>query len=287
MTNIGHSQETGLVYAGTTSNWGHVMAQQPLVLAAQLVGRNFSIGDLGNPVFEMPGMIFLDDAFDPVTRVRKGRLYKQFGSQPQPWYLAQPGTSNPPVERMFTWGQFSLDTELKELKVIDPILVLGSGEDKTFWDLISIERAIDSTAIVFLRARQSLGLLPEIDYSLVPDAFVEHLSQRVDVLLRDIRTASDESIVDSSREVMTCLLSAKLNVGGGVKKGKDLGQLVALLEESTPRASTASLAHVIARLHPRRKLAEVHQGFRRVDSQDAELSVNAVSFVLKEFGWAK
>jgi hypothetical protein len=106
-------------------------------------------------------------------------------------------------------------------------------------------------------------------------------------LLHDIRTASDVSIIDSSREAMTCLLAAKFHQDGKATEKKDLGALVKMMEEDRPGDSVAGLANVIARLHSRRKVAEAYRALRSVDSQDAELTVNAVSYVIKEFKWTK
>ncbi len=133
---------------------------------------------------------------------------------------------------MGTWGQFNCVEELEGRDVVNPIVVLGSGNGKTFWYFVSVEASIDMTAVVFLRSRQSLGLLPELNYDAVPAEFSERLRERMHVLLHDIRAASDVSIIDSSREAMTCLLAAKLHQDGKETEKKDLGVLVKIMEEN-------------------------------------------------------
>lgn len=133
-----------------------------------------------------------------------------------------------------------------------------------------------------------MGVLPDVDYRHIEDPYHELLKHQFSILLRDIHTASAESIVDSSREAMTALLSTYLRQNGFDTRKRDLRDLVTLYEEKfNGRSITSAAGFLVGRLHPRRKSVEQQtRRLRTLDDRDAELAVSCVATVIKELGWS-
>ena len=68
--------------------WGHAVWPSPVVIPAEIVtepeGRLHS-EDRRNPVAD--GIVFREDSFDPVTRIRRGRFYQVGNRQPSDWHV--------------------------------------------------------------------------------------------------------------------------------------------------------------------------------------------------------
>jgi hypothetical protein len=76
-----------LYYEGA-SNYGHGIWPSPVVSVATLIQSEVdrrSISPSGDLM--RVGMVFREDSFDPVTRIRRGRLYCKSQNQPDTWYV--------------------------------------------------------------------------------------------------------------------------------------------------------------------------------------------------------
>ena len=86
MKTIGFDTTNFLVYEDNTF-LGHPLWPSPSLLPATIVGeRNNDLTPLDNNRHEYPPFLFLDDGYDPTSRIRKGKIYEKFKSvQPYPW----------------------------------------------------------------------------------------------------------------------------------------------------------------------------------------------------------
>lgn len=68
----------------------------------------------------------------------------------------------------------------------------------------------------------------------------------------------------------------------------DLSALVRRARDEFGLAAAAGVAEMIARLHPRGKANEQEtKGYRLAQEEDADASVHAIGFILRELGWAQ
>lgn len=88
-TAIGIDQNTSLFYEGSLSLYGHAIWPSPFMSIAAHVGALSDWKrDLGIVRIENAPMLFREDSFDPVARVRRGRLYTRRASEnPAPWHV--------------------------------------------------------------------------------------------------------------------------------------------------------------------------------------------------------
>src|SRR5689334_21480833 len=85
-----------LYYEGTHSRFGHAIWPMPAVSIATVLRSDVNIATklpASDFINEAP-MIFREDSFDPITRVRRGRLYKAPDSRPEDWRV-QPHPAYP------------------------------------------------------------------------------------------------------------------------------------------------------------------------------------------------
>lgn len=99
---IGIDRNTWLVYEGV-STYGHGIWPLPVISMATLIENEDGWKTLPTSPFQYEtGSIFREDSYDPVTRIRRGRLYAWDGQmQPRDWYVQQhPGLH--PFRRTFS-----------------------------------------------------------------------------------------------------------------------------------------------------------------------------------------
>src|SRR5665811_706517 len=172
------------------------------------------------------------------------------------------------------------------------LVILGTSEAFSMWTIIDRELIHTNEVVYTLKARQSMGALPVIDWAAVPDKS-GLVKGKIESLLDDIYRAGDESIVDRAREAATAILSAHLQSEHVAEaNGKDLGALIELFESRNGKNSQRIIrcaAEIPQRLHSRGKHAEQekHDNLRPIREQDAELAVQCVGVMLCDLGWAR
>jgi hypothetical protein len=78
-----HNQS--LVYEGDGSR-AHAVWPSPTLAIATVLCKPSDISELPRSNFlNEAKFVFREDSFDPVTRIRRGRMYKSPGTQPQDW----------------------------------------------------------------------------------------------------------------------------------------------------------------------------------------------------------
>lgn len=296
---IGVGRHDELVFEGTGVYGARVVWPLPLLTPAKFV-FNMSLStqlvpDV-NVSLEKSGYLFREDAFDPVTRIRRGRFYKRHeGAQPERWTLRKP----PPMEvnartedvDAYTFSSIA-PSEIGVKGNQQLLVVLGAGEAFSIWTVINKETVHTREILVTLKSRQSFGALPEVDWNLVPDKS-GLVKGKIEGLLDDIYRAGAESIVDRAREAATAILSASLQSEHvSEANGKDLGALIELFEKQNGKNSKRIIrcaAEIPQRLHSRAKHAEQEKldGLRPIREQDAELAVQCIGVMLCDLGWAR
>lgn len=296
---IGVAESDELVFEGNNTYGARIVFPLPLLTPVKFIYKPSLETELVPGVIEsfvISEYLFREEAFDLVTRVRRGRIYKRKQvAQPENWtvMVTTPlaGASLLQTKRAVTFEPLA-PSELNGKDNQQLLVVLGAGEAFSIWTVISKETVHTGELLVTLKARQSFGVLPEIDWNRVPDK--SHLLRgKIESLLDDIYRAGAESVVDRAREAATAILSSYLQSKGVTEAGgKDLGALIELLDKQNGKHDQRIVrcaAEIPQRLHSRAKHAEQEKRdeIRPISEQDAELAVQCVGVMLCDLGWAK
>lgn len=286
----------GMVFEGPSEHAAHLIWPQPVVTLAKFVKSDV------DEIFpaksgELNHCYFREDSFDPVSRIRRGRFYQWTGRSGHNQVYVPEGTV---VSGMFPTSN-SVRVMLNAYQRYNPSIsiedsqdnvILGSSSGYSVWAIVSIETISSGEVLVTLRARQSLGALPDIYWAKIPAEFRNKVEKAIKALADDYRRAGSESVIDRAREAATAILSAYLqNKGVDEAKGKDLGVLINKLTDHAGQHEqqiVACAADIARRLHSRGKHAEKekHDELRPIRGQDAELAVQCVGVMLCDLRWA-
>jgi len=285
-----------------------VLWPEPVILPAAFgSGSKPTLPHVKFDSWDAAKLVFREDTFDPVSRIRRGRFYIQHGGQPNgvDWhviiappvkaYQSEVDEKHPDMAKksVYTYQSYMVTTELKKAEYNQVLVALGRGNALTSWTIINVELTHNGEELVTLKSRQSLGALPEVFWSRVPEDSRSIVREKLDGLENDFRRAGAESIVDRAREAATAILSAHLqDQGANEAKGMDLGDLVQLLVKLSKKHQNrimACAAEIPQRLHSRAKHAEQEkrENLPPIREQDAELSVLCVGTILRDLGWAE
>jgi len=305
---LGIDSNSFLIYEGRNMFGARALWPEPVLSPASFgLATESALPDVQFDSWYAAKFVFREDAFDPVSRVRRGRFYIQHGGQPNgvDWHviIAHPIMAHPSEidenhpylarKSVYTYQSYMLTTELKKAENEQLLVVLGHGDALTPWTVVNIETIHTGEELVTLKARQSLGVLPEMNWDKVPKVSCAKVREELNRLEGEYRKAGPESVIDRAREAATAILSAWLQANGNSKaNGKDLGDLVKMFTECQGTRQgriIACAAEIPQRLHSRGKHAEKEKrdSLRPIREQDAELAVQCIGTILCDLGWAK
>ena len=209
MISLGIDTNTFLVYEGS-SNWGHAVWPAPVVTAAVIMSSTAELlkGVETRDLLSVP-LIFREDAFDPVSRVRRGRFYVRNPSQPIPWHVyphpvlageeREANRQGVISKNMATFHACAVSQNHFSVVKGQPLVILGNSEQFTVWTVIGTEMSLTREEIVSLRSRASFGALPEPKWDEVPEQGRPQVKRTLEILAEDIYRAGPESVIDRAR----------------------------------------------------------------------------------------
>lgn len=284
-----------LVYEGDSTR-SHAVWPSPTLSIANVLRPPIKYSELAksNNLLDAK-FIFREDSFDPVTRIRRGRLYEAANSRPQFWRAqAHPAYPEEAVAARANGGWLRKDIyafqawpSFRELggSLNTALIALGTAEAYTLWRVVDIERIVTGEDLITLRARNSLGVLPELNQAAIPQDGRDKLKEVIERLTNSAYRAGPEDVIESARAATQWCLAMHLanrNNNPEILK-KDIGELTSLLEN---KSLLQSLAPIIARLHSRAKPNEQERyATRPLLEGDAEYALAAVGMLLRELGW--
>jgi hypothetical protein len=294
---IGFDLNSGLAYEGI-SNYGHGVWPAPIVLRATIIKDEADWGNLpSSGSIREAKVVFREDYFDPVTRIRRGRFYEwQDGkTQPENWWVQGHPVLNEETGRRNEQGLFfktlvsftpaqNLGT-LFDLPV-RPLIVLGARPSITVWSVVAIERSGHDEDLFTLRARGNFGFLPDLILEAIPASARKRVSEAVSKVADAAHRQSGIAVVDLCRDATTLVLAEYLVSQGAPQTllEKDLADVVRAMPDARLRTSAAE---VVRLLHPRGKSNEMHKyGTRAVNDSDGRFALEALGFLLRDLGWA-
>jgi len=297
---LGVDTSYGIVIEGA-SHRAHLVWPTPVMSAARFFDKTGN--EVAKHQFSIePPYYFREDSFDSTSRIRQGRFYKTTGNSGGNWKvnpsplvsipytnIDADGTLN--VGSLAEYVSWAITSELGRQEISNVMVQIGEEKAATLWQVIHMEATFTGEQLVTLKARQSFGVLPDVNLSKVPEDFAAVILEKLDALEDEYQRAGVESVVDRAREATTAILSSYLQSEGlDGAKGKDLSDLVKLLTTHSGkngRRVIACAGEIAARLHSRGKHAEQEgRDVRPLREQDAQLAVQCVGVVLCDLGWA-
>lgn len=298
---IGFEQDTGHVYEGASAPRFAVWPS-PVLSQAKLIEQYSDWKDLPKGLTQSPfAWVFREDVFDPVTRVRRGRLYEAASNTQA---LAYPVSAHPFDHEAMR--QLAASRQLmKNLYAYGPChtflnradrghgttLALGQGRSFSLWRVIQTELIVSDDVMVTLKAISAFGILPELDDDKVNVEDHQPVQRALERVVDSAFRESPISVVDQCRNAATVILSRWLVQQGAGENilSKDLNDVSkAIGQEPYSKVAARNAAEVIRLLHPRGKANEQEaKGLRLPVEEDAEMSIHALGFLLRDIGWAK
>jgi HEPN domain-containing protein len=286
----------GMVFEGESEHGAHLVLPQPVMTLAKFA-KTTDEALVPATDNEIGHCYFREDFFDPVSRIRRGRFYQATGNVNN-WQVLQ--TSSISISGTHNLNGL-IGVSLRGYKVYklssssdgsQDFVVLGSSSAFGTWSIVAIEMISTGEELVTLKARQSLGALPDVYWGKLPAEHRHKVQEALEKLADDYRRAVPESVIDRAREAATAILSAYLQSKGiDTASGKDIGDLVKKFAGNAgphEQRIVACAAEITQRLHSRGKHAEKekYDDLRSIREQDAELAVQCVGVMLCDLRWA-
>ncbi len=299
---LGIDNHTGLFYEGA-GGADTPAIPTPSVTYAKLMEKAGDESTLPRGIHgDAKTWIFREDSFDPVTRVRRGRLYQPHGgSQPQtvrvsphPYDYAGrwPGV-DPEKNFQKTLFVYTSCSQVLNLpgRGMGATLALGSPEAVSYWRIVQTEMLVNQAVMVTLKALSAYDILPELAESKVREDFRSDAKRVMENVLDAAFRESPDSVVDRCRNALTVLMSRWLAQQGHDPKVLewDLAKVAdAIGEKPYERGCPANMGRSLALLHNRGKTNVARKmGLRALVEEDAEFAIQALGLAVRDLGWAK
>ena len=246
--------------------------------------------------------IFREDAFDPVTRIRRGRMYVG-GRRNVEWFSGRVdhGPYRPPVlyrggAPVPTWTPDEvydpwISSGVSRRDIHGRLVQIGAGEYMTSWRVVGVEKTALGHILLTLRATSLFGVLPELAPGITDQAGnmvdADSIRSTLDALVDIFHRQQAIPTVDAARESARVLLAAWI---GPDAFGLDLKEVISKIPDIAHMTQWAAL--IINRLHPRGKSAEVENRaakgsvLRSLQDADGDVSVELIGLLMREIGWA-
>jgi hypothetical protein len=310
---LGIDENTSLSYEGSASLYGHAIWPSPFLSAACHIGQ-LSEWQRKNEVINLASAewLFREDFFHPVTRVRRGRLYQRSTStNPAQWQIQRhpvftsqsrliapiigmhgPDARGYEPARLLTFISWTASERVLQ-SLSNAVLILGSGARAAAHSILDIERLATGEELLTIRARASIGVLPELMTSLVPAEHATLVFHQYEKAASAAFRESADSVIDRCREAATAALNAEKSRLDPDGLGKDLDKLATFFAseefgKNGGRAVLSNAARIIARLHARAKSVErLNRGSLPVSEGDAECALALLGIIYRELGWVR
>jgi hypothetical protein len=295
MSFLGISRDSGAFYVGASPNFGYRRMQDPFVSTFRIVPKEGSPLEQVQKCFNLPKRVFCEELFDPSTRIRRGIVYTQDGSQPCDWSVQDPfrhdlsnaqyGGKNSRYEISLISYQSGVLSDLPKGTVIFPRVALGEEPYVTYWRILFIESSVSNAPVLTLKADAFFGVLPEIDESKVPEQARPKLRKLIESVADSVHGTSAASTVDRCRDCLSFIFGIQIE-----DHKPDLAKAIDTWAAKAPQNENirAWCGRIVARLHSRGKPNEaLSKNTRPLNDGDALLAVDCLATILREFGWAK
>lgn len=169
MQMLGIDEVQNFAYEGVT-RVGYRIIPQPVLVAARVISvLEEDVGGETNSDPRAIPLLFREDGFDPVARIRRGRFYRNDGNQPQQWRTFQFPANILTDGQLITFRAHRLSLELRRFSEGQVIIAMGDGERFTIWTVASLETSLTGEEVATLRSRETFGALPTLALENIPE----------------------------------------------------------------------------------------------------------------------
>ncbi|MFM0619770.1 hypothetical protein PQR37_37565 [Paraburkholderia nemoris] len=302
MSRLGIDRTTGQVYEGKEDP-RYLAVPTPVVSQCKFIESLSDLGSLPIGLDQDPfAWIFREESFDPVSRIRRGRIYQSLGNSgwesvlvdAHPFASSDYGTGRTDgrVSKQLCVYIHCSQLLNKPQRGEGTRLAIGVAGSFSMWRVLQTESTVSQDVLVTLRAESALGILPALDESKIHPENLAHVKQAFERVLNAAYRELPTSVVDQCRNLCVVLVSRWLYQCSGDKSvlGEDLARCIKAIQRQFGQDSRwllRSTLEVVNMLHPRGKGNERHRySLRDVIEEDASLAVHATGFVVREVGWA-
>lgn len=299
---LGIHESTRLIYEGDTTSNGWCVDPRPFISQISF-SHNYekALENLTHSVWAQDyKYVFREDSFEPVSRTRRGRIYKESNSKPEIWsiiphpqQLASRGSITAEGQlqgqRLHTFHEFRLRNDYKTPKELAALNILvGIKDSFTRWTIVSVEPVMNGQEIVTLKAANSLGIVTDIDFSKIDAEDRAIVKEKYDKFLDAVPLAGPDSIVDRAGEACSALLHASLKKRHQNLTNPTLNILIEKAKEDSEfkeRKLLLAASELLRLLHSRGKFSfQAKHGTRSLIHSDAQAAIESFSIVINELG---
>jgi hypothetical protein len=295
MNFLGICQNTQKIYEGNHSH-GYPVSSNTLLSPVAFVGLDGEVTDVysGETLGGLPKRIFREDFFDPITKIRRGRVYQAHGNQPYTWHIQDNGRNDLASE---SWSSgtaqktdvvFYQRSGLTQLRGATqyPSVIIGKDPFITIWRIIDIEYSITDTPVLTLKSFRSFGAIPRMIENNIPGDIKFALLAALEKVENSSNRLGPTDVVDRCRDALSIVFG---QLSGNLKA--DLGKAIAAFENRNGKREESLVSwsgRIVNRLHSRGKPNEQNaKGLRDLTEEDAQLALRCLWLVLVEQGWAQ
>lgn len=292
MRELGVCKQTGRVYEGSSGSGIPIEGRANLF---PIAFHELSVDAPAHSVDGFPPLLFREDSFDPITKIRRGRVVKlSTETQPKVWRVHDQTRKD---LKLVGWASGAAqETELityqrsplNELRGLSkfPNITIGEAPHHSIWGILAIEKQYDGALLLTLKAVRSLGVVPEVDFNKYSAPARKELKRVLEQVEVSANKLSPKDTVDRCRDALSIAFGdlaedLKIDLGPGVKK------YIERNKAKDPKRDGQDLisknADIVRLLHSRCKPNESHKhSTRPIDEEDANLALNCLWFVLTE-----
>lgn len=293
---LGIDKNTHLIYQGLSKHNSYAIWPLPLLFPVKITGifetsnGSNSIGLVGADI------IFREDYFDPVTRIRKGRLYRV--GNIEPWITQKHPMGETPIPGGYdinikqrdicTCTPVNLQEELQGKSIKQIKLLLGNSVASTSWTISSWERISTNEDLLTIRATISYGTLPYMKLGSLEASDRKLIETAFKNLENNLFISTPENIVDCCRDLCESILLAKIRTTIPEYNDAELGKAISKFNEvfKDEFRNVLNQARTLQTYHSRRKTEEkVKKDLRAPTPQDAELCVLSIGAIICDLGY--
>lgn len=301
MSRLGIEHDHGLIYEGT-DNPSHLTVPAPIISQCALIESPSDLDDLPRGMLGDPfRWIFREDSFDPVSRVRRGRLFQSFEKANRVLYFveAHPNLLSD-IRRRTQDGRVrrELNVFIHCTELLGHAnrgeglqLAIGNTTAYSLWRILQTEQTVSHDVLVTLRAESAFGILPMLDTAKISEDGRKPVADAYDRVMKVAYRDSPTSVVDQCRNLCAVVSARWLyqRTKNEQVLVKDLAKCISAIktEYGDGKYQLVRLAlETVNLLHPRVKENERERyALREVSTEDAELALHATGFLLRELGW--
>jgi hypothetical protein len=313
MITIGIEEHSGHVFQRTLQTAWYPIWPTPILTQTEFVAPGNTAEMFTHTAANPARYWFREFTYDPVSRIRRGVFYRQMPEEqpqkaetlPHPMNGGMPGEPSAFERYVFPRRLFTYHP-LVEPACVRPYsacqVLLGAPESR--WKILSVEKISGGELLHTLKAKSSLGTLPELDLDKVPPDARAKAAQVYQELVDAAYLAGPRSVVDRARDAAQWFLAAwyaEINDDPSYYN-LELQQLIDKIKK-TPNDKLISAATTLAlrpelietvtaagqipaRLHARKPHEEHARNLRPVLEEDAECAIACIGLLLREFQWA-